>query len=118
MKFKIDENLPEELVALLRESGWDCTSVVEEELGGEDDSRIAEICDAEQRILITFDRGFSDITTHPPAEHPGYVVFRLRSQDKPYVLKVSARLVAALRNRELQSELWIVEEDRIRIRTG
>ena len=118
MKFKIDENLPEELVALLRDAGWDSTSVVEEELGGSDDPQVTEVCDTEDRILVTFDRGFADITTHPPSEHPGYVVFRLRNQDKSHVLTVSERLVAALRARELRNELWIVEEDRIRVRAG
>jgi hypothetical protein len=45
------------------------------------------------------------------------IVFRLRSQDKRHVLAVAARLVAALRQRELRNELWIVHENRIRIRT-
>ncbi len=30
MRFKVDENLPEELTQLLRESGWDCLSIVEQ----------------------------------------------------------------------------------------
>jgi uncharacterized protein with PIN domain len=51
MQFKVDENLPEELTQLFREAGWDAT------IGGADDPRIEEICDAENRILVTFDRG-------------------------------------------------------------
>lgn len=61
MKFKIDENLPEELSQLLRDAGWDSATVVEQQLSGADDPRIADVCAAEQRILITFDRGFSNI---------------------------------------------------------
>lgn len=116
MKFKVDENLPEELVALLRDSGWDATSVVEEQIGGAMDPRVAAVCDAEDRVLVSFDLGFADITRYPPRDHPGYIVFRLRQQDKPYVLRVAARVVFALRNRELRHELWVVEDDRIRIR--
>jgi predicted nuclease of predicted toxin-antitoxin system len=86
MRFKIDENLPEELVQLLRDAGWDATSVVEQELGGSDDPKIRDVCDAEGRILITFDRGFSNIRAYVPELHPGFIVFRLRSQDKPHVL--------------------------------
>ncbi|SRR5712691_2092326 len=118
MLFKIDENLPEELPRLLRQSGWEATSVVEQQLGGADDLRVIKVCDAENRILITSDRGFSNIRAHPPEAHPGFIVFRLRSQDKSHVIDVSSRLVAALRERELRNELWIVEEHRIRIRAG
>ncbi|HEV7763475.1 MAG TPA: DUF5615 family PIN-like protein [Thermoanaerobaculia bacterium] len=116
MKFKIDENLPDELAQLLRDSGWDSSSVVEQGLGGANDPRVATVCEAEERILITFDRGFSNIKVYPPAGHPGIIVFRLRSQDKYRVLQVAARLVEALHQREIRNELWIVHDDRIRIR--
>jgi predicted nuclease of predicted toxin-antitoxin system len=114
MKFKIDENLPDELAELIRDGGWDCSSVVEQNLGGTDDPRLAEVCEAEKRILVTFDRGFLNIRTYPPAERPGIIVFRLKSQDKQHVLQVSRRLLETLRERDLQNELWIVHEDRIR----
>ena len=116
MRFKIDENLPEELAQLLRDAGWDAVTIVDEELGGSDDPEIRDVCDAEGRILVTFDRGFSNIRAYAPDEHPGFIVFRLRSQDKPHVLVVSVRLIAALREHDLQRELWIVDESRIRIR--
>jgi predicted nuclease of predicted toxin-antitoxin system len=116
MRFKVDENLPEELPQLLRDAGWDATSVVEEELGGSDDSAIRDVCDAEGRILVTFDRGFSNIRAYAPDAHPGFIVFRLRSQDKRHVLAVSDRLITVLREHDLQRELWIVDESRIRIR--
>jgi len=117
MRFKIDENLPEELAQLLRDAGWDATTVVEQQLGGSDDSRIKDVCDVEDRILITFDRGFSNIRAYAPESHPGFIVFRLKSQDKPHVLSVSARLIEALHQHDLSGELWIVYESRIRIRS-
>jgi predicted nuclease of predicted toxin-antitoxin system len=116
VKFKVDENLPEELSALLRDAGWDSTTVVAQELGGEIDPEIARICREEQRVLVTFDRGFSNIRAFPPGESAGMIVFRLRRQDKRDVLIVAGRLVVALREREIRNELWIVHEDRIRIR--
>jgi len=116
VKFKVDENLPEELNQLLRDSGWDSQTVDEQHLSGEDDERIAAVCGAEDRILVTFDRGFSNITAYPPASTPGLIVFRLKSQDKRHVLAIAARLIEALRQRELRRELWIVHENRVRIR--
>jgi predicted nuclease of predicted toxin-antitoxin system len=116
MRFKVDENLPEELAQLLRHAGWDAATVVEQELGGAEDHRIEEVCDTENRILVTFDRGFGNIRAYVPGDHPGFIVFRLRSQDKPHVLSVAVRLSRALRQHELENQLWIVEESRIRVR--
>lgn len=116
MKFKVDENLPADLSQLFRNAGWDSLTVEEQRLSGEIDPRIAEICTSEARILVTFDRGFSNIRIYPPSNSPGMIVFRLKNQDKRHVLAVSARLIEALTQRELRNELWIVHENRIRIR--
>ena len=35
-----------------------------EQLGGQDDLRILEVCEAEQRILVTFDRGFANVKAY------------------------------------------------------
>ncbi|MEA2164057.1 MAG: hypothetical protein QOK37_2184 [Thermoanaerobaculia bacterium] len=67
--------------------------------------------------MVTFDRGSSNIKAYVPELHPGYIVFRLRSQDKAHVLRVSTRVIAALHEHELIHELWIVEENRIRVRS-
>ena len=116
MKFKVDENLPEELAGLLRGAGWDSATVVEQDLGGAQDPPLARVCASEGRILVTFDRGFSNIKIYAGFGLPGVVVFRLKRQDKPHVLKVSRDLVQELQRRELHGELWIVHENRIRIR--
>jgi predicted nuclease of predicted toxin-antitoxin system len=116
VKFKVDENLPEELTQLLRDSGWDTASVDQQHLSGADDPRLAKICAAEKRILITFDRGFSNLKRYSSGGLAGIIVFRLKRQDKPHVLQVSAQLVQELHRRELHNELWIIHESRIRIR--
>lgn len=87
-------------------------------MGGEIDPEVARICREEQRVLVTFDRGFSNIRAYPPAEGAGMIVFRLQSQDKRHVLTVARRLVLALNEREIGNELWIVHENRIRIRAS
>lgn len=116
MKFKVDENLPDELVDFLRNEGWDSMSIVEQELGGALDPRVAEVCSAEDRILVTFDGGFANVVDYPPSTNPGMIVFRLKRQDKENVLRVSVPLIRLLHERECRNELWIVQEKRIRIR--
>jgi predicted nuclease of predicted toxin-antitoxin system len=116
MKFKVDENLPIEVAEMLRQGGHDAATVLEQHLGGGDDAQLAALCQLESRILVTLDMDFSDIRNYPPAEFPGLVVLRLRQQDKPHVLDVLVRLVQVLDQEPIEGCLWIVEENRIRIR--
>jgi predicted nuclease of predicted toxin-antitoxin system len=117
MRFKTDENLPDELAQALREAGWDAFSVGEQRLGGSADPQIAAICIAEHRTLITLDVGFGNIKAHPPQQHAGIIVLRPARQDKPAVLALGARLIDALRLRTIGGELWVVDDERIRIRS-
>jgi predicted nuclease of predicted toxin-antitoxin system len=80
MRFKTDENLPEEFAGMLRDAGWDALSVAQQGLGGTDDNRLGAICVAESRILITLDLGFGNIKAYPPQSHPGIIVLRPRSR--------------------------------------
>ena len=116
MKFKVDENLPVEVAEVLQQAGHDAATVLEQHLGGSDDAQLAAVCQIESRILVTLDMDFSDIRNYPPAEFPGLVVLRLRQQDKPYVLNVVMRLMQVLSQEPIEGHLWIVEENRIRIR--
>ena len=81
MKFKVDENLPIEVVRLLENNGHDAQTVLGQNLGGEPDSRIAQVCKKEKRALITLDTDFSDIRTYPPEKCFALIVLRLKTQD-------------------------------------
>jgi predicted nuclease of predicted toxin-antitoxin system len=117
MRFKTDENLPEEFADILRAAGWDALSVNEQRLGGAVDPKIARVCLAESRVLITLDIGFGDIRNYPPSECPGIIVLRPKQQDKLNVLALANRLVMALGDHRIDRELWIVDDRRIRIRS-
>jgi predicted nuclease of predicted toxin-antitoxin system len=116
MKFKIDENLPARLETTLSKTGHDAMSVVDQQLTGESDARIASVCKAEGRVLLTLDIGFADIRRYPPAEYPGLIVFRLRRQDAPHVRATVENLLPLLEEQPVSQTLWIVEEHRVRFR--
>lgn len=118
MKFKVDENLPLEVASLLEENGHHSVTVSEQNLGGEPDIRIADVCRMEKRALITLDTDFSDIRTYPPNDYHGLVVLRLRKQDKTHVLSVLSQLMDILRKEPIDHHLWIVEEEKVRISGG
>jgi len=116
MRFKVDENLPSEVADLLKQAGHDSTAVLEEGLGGTRDPLIALVCRQESRALINLDMGFADIRHYPPGLLPGTVVLRPKSQDKQTVLSMVSRIIPDLTENHLTGTLWLVEEDRIRMR--
>ena len=116
MKFKIDENLPIEAAEILQQAGYDARTVLQQNIGGRADAEIASVCQRERRALVTLDTDFSDLRTYPPKLYPGLIVLRLRRQEKPRVLEVLRHLIPVLASERLEHCLWIVEEDRIRIR--
>jgi predicted nuclease of predicted toxin-antitoxin system len=60
----IDENVPPAISRFLRHRGFDIKEVHESYPGASDESLI-ELANREGRILVTFDRHFSDIHRHP-----------------------------------------------------
>jgi predicted nuclease of predicted toxin-antitoxin system len=116
MLFKVDENLPAEATEILGAAGHDAISVLEQELGGEPDKEIARVCRKEKRIIVTLDTDFADIRVYPPQEYPGLIVLRLKRQDKATVLSVLRRLIKMLDDERIENRLWIVEENRVRVR--
>lgn len=116
MRLKIDENLPREVTELLRHAGHDALSVLEQGLGGHADLDVAKVCAAEERGLVTLDVDFANVRRYPPSDHHGLIVLRLGRQDKPHVLAVIRRLIPLLDSEQIERRLWIVEEERIRIR--
>lgn len=117
MRFKADENLPIEVADLLRQAGHDASTVVEQRMAGEPDPGLAAVCQQEGRAILTFDIGFADIRTYPPEEYPGLLVLRLKRQDKVTVLQVFERILHLLQTESLVGCLWIVDEERVRIRS-
>ena len=114
--FKVDENLPAEAVLLLRDAGHDAVGVVDQGMGGASDERIAAVCLAETRIVVTLDLDFGDVRRFPPQRHAGIIVLRLARQDIPHVLDVLRRVIVELAKQSPVGRLWIVDESSIRVR--
>lgn len=81
MKFKIDQNIPEEAAELLRSAGHDAMTTREQGLTRASDSEIARVCREEDRAILTFDLDFGDVRTFPPEDHPGLIVLRTKTPD-------------------------------------
>ena len=116
VRFKLDENLPNDAVALLRSAGHDVETVLDERLGGNPDSRVLEACRSENRVLVTLDLDFSDIRLYPPSDHSGIWILRPHNQSADSTLALLRRALELIETEIVHARLWIVEPDQVRIR--
>jgi predicted nuclease of predicted toxin-antitoxin system len=116
VRLKVDENLPPFVARRLCSAGHDACTVADQGLGGGRDERLAAVCRAEDRVLVTLDKDFSDIRQYPPGSGPGFVVLRPEKQDRSDFASAVALLVEGLATHAVAGNLWIVERSRIRVR--
>lgn len=115
-RFKVDENLPEDVVQILTQAGHDASSVIKQNLQGCADDTISNVCRDEDRALITLDLDFADIRRYPPEEFPGIIVIRASQQDRPSLINILRRMLPVFDGEKLASNLWIVDETGVRVR--
>jgi len=115
-RFKLDENLPRDALALFAGPGHDAHSVIDERLGGSSDRHVLDACREERRILVTLDLDFADIRLYPPATHDGVWVLRPPTQSIENTLSLLRRAIPLLDMEPIAQRLWIVEPGRVRIR--
>jgi predicted nuclease of predicted toxin-antitoxin system len=85
MRFKVDENLHYDVAEALRARGHDALTVHDQQMRGDPDSRLGEVCQAEGRAIVSLDLDFANIRDYPPRDYAGLIVLRLADQSRPYV---------------------------------
>jgi hypothetical protein len=116
MFFKLDENLPTEIVADLEAVGHGVETVFAENLNGAPDEVVVQAAREEGRVLLTLDRGIADIRKYPPEALGGIVLFRPSSSGRGEVLAfVRTNLPEVLRI-DLSGRLLVVSHRGLRIR--
>ncbi len=116
LRFKLDENIPGEAVALLREAGHDVRTILDQGLGGRPDDDVSRVCRDEARVLVTLDLDFGDIRTYPPADHAGIWVLRPATQSVDAMRDLIRRALALTANEQVSRRLWVIEPSRLRIK--
>lgn len=115
--FKLDENVPLQLVTILKIAKHTATSVFSEKISGIDDERLVTLCQRKEYVLVTLDTDFTNIYHYPPATYKGIIVLRLKNQGVTSVLKAFQSLLQKIDLETIAHSLIIVENERIRIRT-
>ena len=116
MKFKLDENIGRRGRELLRSAGHDVMTVHDQGLGGAADERLFDVCAAEERVLITLDHDFGQVTRFPPERSAGIVILEIgpRATIQAMLDRMTAFL-SVLQTQSVAGALWIVEPGRVRI---
>lgn len=116
MKFKLDENIGRRGLEVLKASGHDVMTVVEQHLHGISDEELFEVCSSEGRVLVTLDRDFGQVTRFPPEKSAGIVVLDVGPRiTLPGLISRVQDLLTVLENHSVEGALWIVEPGRVRI---
>jgi predicted nuclease of predicted toxin-antitoxin system len=116
MRFKIDENLPGELVADLRQSGHEADTISDQGMSGAADAAILSRVQIEQRVFLTLDKGIADIREYPPQQYSGIILFRPPTAGRSETLDFVRQHLPALLQANLCGHLFVVSAAGIRTR--
>jgi predicted nuclease of predicted toxin-antitoxin system len=113
MRILANENFPGDAVTALRERGHD-VAWVRSDAPGSSDAQVLARAQAEERILVTFDKDFGELAfrSRLPASS-GVILFRVLMSSPSSVARIA---VTALESRrDWAGHFAVVEDDRIRV---
>jgi hypothetical protein len=116
VKFKLDENLPVELVTDLRGLGHDADTVSEEGLRGAVDPAVEDAAFAADRILFTLDKGIANLQRYPVHQQAGVVLFRPDTSGRGAVIAFVGERLHRVLEMDLSGRPTVVGPSRIRFR--
>jgi hypothetical protein len=93
MRIKVDEDLPRAAAQMLQGHGYEAASVIEQGMGGLKDPQLWKAVQAEQRFLVTADKGFGDIRSYPPGTHAGILLLRPDQDGIRPILELPERIL-------------------------
>lgn len=115
MRIKLDENLGNRDVGILRNAGHGITTVVEEGLASASDGQLIEVCRSENRRLVSLDLDLSNPLQFDLSRYASIAVLRLPERSKDNDLFDSVRtLTAGLSASSVEGKLWTKQRGRIR----
>jgi len=116
MLIKVDENLPIRAVEILREHGYQTSSVVEQGMSGWNDNQLWQQVQSEGRFLITADKGFADLRVYPPGKHAGVLLLRPDQDGIRPIIELLERLLRNTNLTTLAKTTTVVTPRGIRVR--
>ncbi|MCR4408125.1 MAG: DUF5615 family PIN-like protein [Anaerolineae bacterium] len=116
MRIKVDEDLPRAAIQMLRDMGYEAVGVAEQGMGGWKDHALWQAIQAEQRLLVTADKGFADIHLSAPGTHGGVLLLRPDQDGIRPVIELLQLILVSCDLEALAGTITVVTPRGIRIR--
>ena len=113
MRILANENFPGDAIAALRQGGHD-VAWIRADAPGSSDHQVPTRAEAEDRVLITFDKDFGELAFRAKLpSSSGIILFRISAPSSAHVARIA---VAALESRtDWAGHFAVVENTRIRM---
>ena len=115
-RVKIDEDLPRQIADLVADQGYDAATVVGQGWQGASDDELWPRVQDERRWLITADKGFADLRSHPAGSHAGVILLRAPEESRRAYLELAAIALDRLNLDDLAGAVVVVTYRGVRIR--
>lgn len=112
MQFIADENIPLETVDLLKKQGVDIVSVTKLSLGLSD-TKILDLANKKERIVITFDKDFGQLIFKEKKQPHGLMLLRFVPESPLQIAKRIQQVLAA--KIKIEHYVVIVKKDSVRV---
>ena len=116
LRFLADMGVSWRVVEWLRSQGYDSKHLREEGLGRLVDPDIFAKAQLEQRVILTFDLYFGEITALSKGQIVSVIVFRLRNTRTPHVIERLSAVLADTSEALMKGAVVAVEDSRHRVR--
>jgi predicted nuclease of predicted toxin-antitoxin system len=116
VRVKVDEDLPQAVVDLLRRAAHDAVGVLDQEMGGWKDPVLWNAVQAEDRFLITADKGLADIRAHPPGSHHGILLLRPATEGIDAFVALLDQVLRAVDLDQLAGTVAVADPGGLRVR--
>jgi predicted nuclease of predicted toxin-antitoxin system len=114
MRFLADENFPLDAVEVLRENGHN-VAWIRSDSPGIADPQVLERAQAENRIVLTFDKDFGELAfRNKLLATAGIILFRIETPSSLVITEKVAKAIA-LRD-DWYGHFSVVEDDKVRMR--
>lgn len=114
MKLLADENIERELVAALREAGFDVADV-KEQFPGVDDDEVLLLAKKTDTVVLTNDKDFGELVFRQGLESLGVILLRLFDLPLAYRIKIVIHSIRT-HDEDLKNSFTVVSENSVRIR--
>lgn len=112
----LDHCIPRKFQQIIESWGYQADFLIEHIAGDSPDTKVIELAQTLDAVLLTIDLDFSNILDYPPNDYQGIIVIRYDVADENEVLNTLKQALEDLYRDTLRQVLVIVEKNRYRVR--